>query len=865
VGPTANTTKQTLLVAVAAVAIYLNSLGGEMIYDDGPVVVQNRDVVAPHEVPVADVFLHDYWGADITHPSSHKSYRPLTILTFRLNHILHGLNSFGYHLVNVALHAATTAIFYRLLLCLVVSSSSSSTSSSLKSLFPFFAGMAFALHPIHTESVANLAGRAEVLAGFFYVISIFFYVSALLPGSQNYHQQPQQQWSSSSSSSSSPSSLVRSFFFLVLSFASGLLCVLSKEIGFTLPLVLIALELSIFRGFLRQPLLPVVLRSAALLAIGLSFAYARWIIFGASSEGLIGVFSVDNRPLTQPWLVRTLTWTYLPCFNAFLLVFPFRLSCDYSFDCIPFITSFTDARNLISVAFYSLLAGVGFYGLYQIVFVTPFLGSSPSASSSSPSRNNNTSGRSTTSVGIRGTAAAAAAAGSSSQWGLLMLGLGWMVLAFLPASNLLVPVGFIVAERVLYTPSFGFCILVGLLLDWLYRTRPRLCLVIAILLCAGYTLHTLERNNAWANDTNLWRSALQVCPRSARVLYSHAGTLLNAHDYRGAIPILERALAIDPLEYTIHMMLATAHKELGHKSLALTHATRTLMLQPKLKRAQLFARGIITHFLPATRDHWVPDEEPFTLQRVARVLMTVGEHLLQPEFVSTAIALDPSLSGSFYTKQIFRAIDQAKAGNPPVPTAWTAPRGIVMCAGRLPYLTSAYISLHLLRERGCQLPVELWYQGEAEMPRQAQAWFNDVSNVRLVDAALFADAGARRNLSGYEIKPFAIAHSGFREVMLLDADNAPILDVTSLFDEPSYRDTGALFWPDYCGIQTLSPEIWKLMDLQPPIAEAEFLDPPYYKKKGCSDKRYENEFESGQLIIDKSRHWPALQGTALFP
>jgi hypothetical protein len=60
-----------------------------------------------------DIFTHDYWGSPIWSNLSHKSYRPLTVLSFRFNHSLHGLDPAGYHLVNALLHALATLLFYR--------------------------------------------------------------------------------------------------------------------------------------------------------------------------------------------------------------------------------------------------------------------------------------------------------------------------------------------------------------------------------------------------------------------------------------------------------------------------------------------------------------------------------------------------------------------------------------------------------------------------------------------------------------------------------------------------------------------------------------------------------------------------------
>lgn len=58
------------------------------------------------------LFIHVY-SLRTMKPLSHKSYRPLTVLTFWLNHRVHGLEPFGYHLVNVVLHTLVTLLFYR--------------------------------------------------------------------------------------------------------------------------------------------------------------------------------------------------------------------------------------------------------------------------------------------------------------------------------------------------------------------------------------------------------------------------------------------------------------------------------------------------------------------------------------------------------------------------------------------------------------------------------------------------------------------------------------------------------------------------------------------------------------------------------
>jgi len=71
--------------------------------------MKNADLLPT--TPVWRLLVDDFWGTPLRHSGSHKSYRPLTVLTFRLNYLLSGLEPFSYHLVNVTLHAAVTALY----------------------------------------------------------------------------------------------------------------------------------------------------------------------------------------------------------------------------------------------------------------------------------------------------------------------------------------------------------------------------------------------------------------------------------------------------------------------------------------------------------------------------------------------------------------------------------------------------------------------------------------------------------------------------------------------------------------------------------------------------------------------------------
>lgn len=170
-----------------------------------------------------------------------------------------------------------------------------------------------------------------------------------------------------------------------------------------------------------------------------------------------------------------------------------------------------------------------------------------------------------------------------------------------------------------------------------------------------------------------------------------------------------------------------------------------------------------------------------------------------------------------------------------------AGRGIVICAGGERYFTNAWVCVHILRMHGCKLPIQFWHLGPAEMTDEMRELVKPLG-VECVDAYEVRKEHPARILNGWELKAFALLHCPFAEVLFLDADNVALRDPEFLFDTPQYQQTGAIFWPDY-GRLAQSRSIWEITGI------------PY---------RDEPEFESGQMVIDKSRCWKALNVAMYF-
>jgi ADP-heptose:LPS heptosyltransferase len=170
-------------------------------------------------------------------------------------------------------------------------------------------------------------------------------------------------------------------------------------------------------------------------------------------------------------------------------------------------------------------------------------------------------------------------------------------------------------------------------------------------------------------------------------------------------------------------------------------------------------------------------------------------------------------------------------------------RGIVICGGGVRYFTCAWVCINMLRQLGCKLPVEVWHLGRSEMSKAMTRLLEPLS-ATTVDAFKVRKRNPVRILEGWELKAYSILHSRFHDVMLLDADIVPVIDPEFLFDSDEFKETGAMFWPDYNKTtENDAAKMWHSCGLSRPD---------------------EQEFETGQMLVDKRRCWQALNLTMWF-
>lgn len=292
------------LIAAVAIVAYLNALSGAFTFDDVGVI---RDNPAVQIRPAVELLGYVYQPGAL--------YRPLTMLTYAANASV-SRAPFGYHLLNILLHAlVSVAVFF--LALRVLGSRLGATA----------AAVLFAVHPIHTEAVTGVVGRAELLSALAVLVTLLTFLRARDSASGR-----RIVWMAAS----------------VAAFGAGLL---AKESAFTALGLLAVLHWWIDR---RASLYQ---RCAALVpyaAVGAAYLVLRLAAVGAL--GMPEAAGALDNPLAHVDLWARLRTTVIVLWDYIgLLALPLHLSSDYSFDQIPVAQSWLDPRFLVATV---LLAGV---------------------------------------------------------------------------------------------------------------------------------------------------------------------------------------------------------------------------------------------------------------------------------------------------------------------------------------------------------------------------------------------------------------------------------------------------------------------------------------------------------------------------
>ena len=491
-----------LLIVVLTLIAYSNTFHVPFQFDDRKEILEN------HAIKNLAYFTN----------LSTQNTRYVGYFTFAVNYALHGLNVVGYHIFNLAIHIFNALFLYWfIILSFRTPALKESAHQDSVKLIALFTALLFACHPIQTQAVTYIVQRLASLATMFYLFSIVFYVNARL-----------------SMQDTQPKS--KSLLWYGASLFSAVLAMKTKELAFTLPVVITLYEFMFFEAGIKKRILYLLPLLLTMLIIPLSL-----ISISKPIGDVIGDVSHAARMQTQ--MSR---WDYL--FTEFrvivtyvrLLFLPVNQTLDYDY---PIFRSLFDPGVFLSFLFLLSILILGIYLFY---------------------RHKNTLPHSK----------------------LISFGIFWFFIT-LSVESSVIPIPDVIFEHRLYLPSVGFFIALTTFIFWV-RNRlkavisvagraviPMLIGTVLVLSGAAYS-----RNSVWMNRIGFWEDVVKKSPKKARphsilgIAYSEKGR------FEEAIRENQTAIKLDPYYTYAYINLGALYGSQGHFEEAIREFKTAIKLNP---------------------------------------------------------------------------------------------------------------------------------------------------------------------------------------------------------------------------------------------------------------------------------------------
>jgi tetratricopeptide (TPR) repeat protein len=357
-----------------------------------------------------------------------------------------------------------------------------------------------------------------------------------------------------------------------LSLVLYLLGLLSKEMAITLPAIMLLYDL-ILRDADRDPLtfqqlLNILKKRASFyygyMAVTLFYLFLRFFLFHTPGEALKSSYgSLFERIIYLPGHI----FSFIR-----LMIFPTNLTADYVFS---YPDSFVDGSNLIGLAVVMGLVGTSFF-IYR----------------------------------------------HSKE---IFFGIWWCFITLFPVSNL-IEIYHPLAERYLYLPLIGFCLVVPIIIYGLAGrliTKPHtanlVSLIPVLVIISFYSTTTMARNPDWQDNFSLWSKTVQTSPNSlvargglglayqergmldeAREQFEIAIKLYPGHhksyynlgliyhqkgDLKRSIQYFKRSVTLKPEDIRSHYNLGTLFAKQGLMDLAIQHYAKVIEIDPEIVEA----------------------------------------------------------------------------------------------------------------------------------------------------------------------------------------------------------------------------------------------------------------------------------------
>ncbi len=466
-----------LISVILSFLVFGNGISGEFVFDDVTVVQNRGDLRDPGNF--FNLFVSPY------HQNTPKSglYRPFTMATYSLNHNIFGSSPVGFHAVNILIHALNSFLVFWLVIWFLKSRPVAYISSLL-----------FLLHPIHTEAVTSIVGRAELLAFFWSLATIY-----LLSKNDK-----------------------------ILAAVAFLFAMMSKEVA----LMVLPIVFYIDILFSKKNWWKAVTDNLFFIAPLALYGFLRYMALGRYFAGEINTTIVSNILIFVSLPERIFTALKVLVLYAGKLIWPVHLSADYSYNAIPVVknifTSWPSITGLILLA-----------GLVVLILCKTRIGFSFAAA--------------------------------------------MFLFPYLMISNLMVPIGTIMGERLMYFPSLGFAVVSALVIDKFLNKRRFYKIVgfsLLVFLVVFYGVRTFIRNKDWHDSRTLFNATVKESPNSLITRTALAGVYIRADEWDLAKEQLEIARRVYENNSHLQNLFGVVADHEGNYVLAEEKFKKSLELNP---------------------------------------------------------------------------------------------------------------------------------------------------------------------------------------------------------------------------------------------------------------------------------------------
>ena len=408
-----------------AFLLYANTLGHGFVLDD-PLILEQNKYVTKGLSGIPDLFFKSYRAEVADGAATGFLYRPLSPVLFAIEWALGGGKPFIFHLMQVIWYAASSILAYKTLRLLLKDYAWQISAAT---------ACLFVVHPLHTEVVANIKSRDEILALFFGLGALYTWLI----------------WRANSE-----------WKWLMISLSSFFLALISKESAITLLPVFPLADWFFGSKSVKESIKSLGLAAIPVIAFLLLRAAVHAGFSGTQTIDLmdnpiVGATSMGQRTATGFMVL----FTYLK-----LLLIPNPLICDYSYNHLAIV----DWPNLLSILGAVLFIGAGIWAVLNV-------------------QNRKA--------------------------------LSFFILAFLSAvslySQLVIVIGTLLGERLMYMPSLWFCGAIAFGLSYVFKEKKDLVLYSCIGISAIFACLAIGRNADWKDNLTLFSADVAKAENSVRL------------------------------------------------------------------------------------------------------------------------------------------------------------------------------------------------------------------------------------------------------------------------------------------------------------------------------------------------------------